>query len=102
MEIKYDKKADAKYIRIKKGKVAYTSQEKDWLLFDRSKNGDVLGIEILDSSEHAISIDTKRGKFIGYGMIKSIEVNKENLDLSIDLPKMPLSIPYPTKKLVIM
>lgn len=55
MKIKYDKTIDAKYIRVKKGKIASTKKEKLWLLFDYNKDNEVLGVEILNASKHPIS-----------------------------------------------
>ena len=50
MEIKYDKIADAMYIRIKKGVVKKTARFADLVLADMDKNGNVLGVEILGAS----------------------------------------------------
>jgi len=76
MEIKYDKNIDAKYIRIKKGKVSRTKRCKDWLLFDFAKNGDILGVEILEASKHPIGLSIINGDLIGSGMVESL--NKFN------------------------
>lgn len=64
MNITYDSENDTKYVRINKGKIAYTKKEHDWLLFDCAKNGDVLGIEILNFSKHLITVLTLKGKYI--------------------------------------
>jgi uncharacterized protein YuzE len=69
MEIKYDKTIDAKYVRIKDGKIAHTKKEQDWLLFDCAENGDVLGIEILDASRHFVSLFSIMGKLLGYSVV---------------------------------
>ncbi len=45
--ISYDKKADAAYFSVKKGKVARTIQLDKWLLADVDKKGGLLGIEML-------------------------------------------------------
>lgn len=82
MNIKYDKKADTKYVRIKKGKIAYTKKEQDWLLYDCAKNGDVLGVEILDASQHVLSLSTIKGKLFFRSMTKDINKNKVSIDLS--------------------
>ena len=89
MEIKYDKKIDAKYVRIKKGKIAHTKKEQDWLLFDCAKNGDVLGVEILDASKHLVSLSTIAGKLFGYSFVKSELLGKDNqsLGMTITSPK---------------
>ena len=69
MEVEYDKNVDAKYIRLKTGKVAKTERIEDWLLFDYSKSGDVLGLEVLDASKHPIGVFTIGGNLAGcYGI----------------------------------
>lgn len=77
MNIEYDKKADTKYVRIKKGKVAYTKKEHDWLLYDCSKNGNVLGVEILDASKHPISLSTIKGDLFSRGILESSNNNSK-------------------------
>jgi uncharacterized protein YuzE len=52
MKITWDKEVDAAYIYLKKGKVSYTKKKSDWLLTDHDKNGNILGIEILETSRH--------------------------------------------------
>lgn len=64
MKIDYDKTEDAKYIKLSHAKVKTTTEERDWLLFDRDENGEVVGIEILDASKHQIGIATLCGKFL--------------------------------------
>ena len=63
MKITYDKKADAKYIYLKKGKINFTKKVKDWLLFDYSKNGEMLGIEILNASKNFANFMNSHKKF---------------------------------------
>jgi uncharacterized protein YuzE len=58
MKIKYDSKIDAKYVTIKSGKVASTKPINDWLFFDVNKNGEVLGVEILDASVNYVTLQT--------------------------------------------
>ena len=80
MQVEYDKKADTKYVRIRKGNIANTKKECDWLLFDLSKDVDILGIEILDASKNLISISRVEDKFLGYSVVlesKPIESNDE-------------------------
>ena len=48
MKITYDKKIDAMYIRLKKGRYGHTKKITDDILVDVSKKGQVLGLEILD------------------------------------------------------
>lgn len=54
MKIKYDHEADTKYITFSKGRrrdVAFTTKKiKSWLLADYSKEGVLLGIEVLNAS----------------------------------------------------
>lgn len=58
MKINYDKIADALYISLSKSKVAKTVKLKDRLIVDVDKNGNVVGVEILDASSQ-ISKSTK-------------------------------------------
>ena len=88
MEIKYDKKIDAKYVYIKKGEIAYTKKEQDWLLFDCAKNGDVLGVEILDASQHLVSLFPSDGKIFWCLATQSVlRSGDENLGVTIDYRK---------------
>jgi len=66
MNIEYDKKADAKYIRFKKGKVAKTIEKKPWLLFDYNEIGEVLGMEILNYSKHPVNFSIRNKGFTKY------------------------------------
>ena len=50
MKISYDSEADALYMGLKKGKVAHTKREGDYL-FDYDDKGNILGIEVLWCSE---------------------------------------------------
>ena len=50
MNIKYDIMADAVYVNVGSGKVAKTVKSEDRFLVDVDKNGNVVGIEILDAS----------------------------------------------------
>lgn len=52
MKITYDKKVDAMYIRLKKGRYDHTKKVTDDILVDVSKKGEVLGLEILDASKN--------------------------------------------------
>ena len=73
MTIKYDKESDSKYVRINKGVVATTKKEHDWLFFDYTKDGEVVGVEVLNASKHPISITTMLGMFAGYHVTKFSE-----------------------------
>jgi uncharacterized protein YuzE len=50
MKINYDKVADAIYFTVKKGEVAKTVSINEYLKADLDKNGETIGIEILDAS----------------------------------------------------
>lgn len=63
MKIRYDKKVDAIYISLAKGKYESTRKVSDVILVDEDKDGKVLGIEILDASENISAFDPKNTKF---------------------------------------
>jgi uncharacterized protein YuzE len=50
MDLRYDKRADALYIELKKGKVEKTVEISDRVIHDLNKKGDILGIELLNVS----------------------------------------------------
>ena len=50
MKIEYDKKVDALYVAFKKGKIAKTLKVGTNFLADVDRNGNILGLEILDAS----------------------------------------------------
>ncbi len=83
MKIKYDKEIDAKYVYIRSGKIAHTKKEQSWLLLDCNKSGDVLGIEILDSSKHPITISTVAGRFLNCIIPEQKEIQHGSLALKI-------------------
>ena len=87
MEIKYDKSVDAKYVQIKKGKIAHTKKEREWLLFDYAENGDVLGVEILNASQHPISLYSVMQKLLGYSIADSTHDDKKSLGFVITAPE---------------
>ena len=66
MRVDYDKEADAKYFALKRGKIVKTESIEDWLNFDLAGDHSVIGIEILDASQHNIGISTIGDEFIGY------------------------------------
>jgi len=47
MKIRYDKDADAMYIKIRDGKIDKTKKIDDNTLLDMDKDGNLLGIELL-------------------------------------------------------
>ena len=51
MEISYDKEADAMYIEFRKGDFARNKKIDDFTIVDYDKNGNILGIELLDVSK---------------------------------------------------
>ncbi|MBI2032187.1 MAG: DUF2283 domain-containing protein [Candidatus Levybacteria bacterium] len=57
MKTKYDKKTDAVYIELAKGKYDSTRKISDVILVDEDKKGRVLGIEILDATENITAFD---------------------------------------------
>ena len=52
MKITYDKIADAVYLTLKKGRVVRTKEIGPDFIVDQNKNGDILGLEILNASRH--------------------------------------------------
>lgn len=60
MKIRYDKKVDAVYIDLARGKYHVSKKITDDIVVDLTKSGKVLGIEILDASENIPSFDPKR------------------------------------------
>lgn len=51
MKISYDPQVDAMYIRFKVGRYDHTKKITDQILVDVTKNGTVLGLEILDAKD---------------------------------------------------
>lgn len=51
MNIKYDKEADAFYLKLSDEEIAESDQEKPGIIIDYDKNGNIVGIEVLDASE---------------------------------------------------
>ncbi|MEK9207869.1 MAG: DUF2283 domain-containing protein [Patescibacteria group bacterium] len=60
MKTKYDKKTDAVYIELAKGKYEATRKISDAILVDEDEKGKVLGIEILDASENIKAFDPQK------------------------------------------
>ena len=50
MEIRYDKEADAMYIEFSKGEFASNKKIDDLMIVDLGKDGNILGIELLQVS----------------------------------------------------
>jgi len=51
MEINYDKEADAMYIEFQKGEFSSNKKIDDFTIIDLDKDGNILGIELLDVSK---------------------------------------------------
>ena len=51
MEIRFDKNADAMYIELRRGKFAKNKKVDDFTIIDMDKEGNILGIELLDVSK---------------------------------------------------
>ncbi|MFH1638168.1 MAG: DUF2283 domain-containing protein [Candidatus Woesearchaeota archaeon] len=51
MEISYDKDADAMYIEFRSGEFAKNKKIDDFTIIDLDKEGNILGIELLDVSK---------------------------------------------------
>ena len=95
MKIEYDKEIDAKYVRIKDGKISYTKAQKDWLIFDYNENNEVLGVEILDVSKHQIAISVIDQELVSCSEIKSnslINGNEREFGFKIDTPQSRFSM----------
>lgn len=61
MKINYDSKANALYIKLSKGKYDSTKKITDSVLVDITRNGKVIGIEILDASENIDAFNPSKG-----------------------------------------
>jgi len=53
MRIHYSQNANALYIRLKETEIANTDEISEDIIIDYDKNGNVIGIEILDAAEKA-------------------------------------------------
>lgn len=63
MKMKYEKKADAVYIELAKGKYSRTRKISDAVLVDEDIKGRPLGIEILDATKNITAFDPYKTKF---------------------------------------
>lgn len=52
MKVKYDQQVDILYISFNDQEVYESDEEKPGVIIDYSKDGSVVGIEILDASKH--------------------------------------------------
>ena len=51
MKIKFDKEADAVYLRFSDADVAESDEGKPGVVIDYDKDGNIVGIEVLDASK---------------------------------------------------
>lgn len=51
MNIKFDKEADAIYLKFSDAEVAESDEEKPGIVIDYDKNGNIVGIELLEASK---------------------------------------------------
>lgn len=63
MKIQYDKKEDAVYIELAKGKYSRTRKVSATVFVDEDTEGKILGIEILDAKKNIKAFDPKKTKF---------------------------------------
>lgn len=56
MNIKYDKKVNSVYFYFKKGKIFNTNKVTKNVLVDKDVKNDILGIEIIGTSNHKIQV----------------------------------------------
>lgn len=61
MKVDYDKVADAIYIKVREGAVEKTIKMTDKMIVDTGKDGNVIGIELLEAS-HQIDAVNDDGK----------------------------------------
>lgn len=63
MKVKYDKKIDALYISLAKGKYDKSRKISGSVLVDEDKKGRILGVEILDASKNVPAFNPKKVEF---------------------------------------
>ena len=63
MKISYDSKVDAMYIRFKNGTYDHTKKITDEILVDVTRDGKVLGLEILDAKKQFGEIKPEKIEF---------------------------------------
>ncbi|MSR71225.1 MAG: DUF2283 domain-containing protein [Candidatus Taylorbacteria bacterium] len=54
MKIEYDKEVDAMYLKVKNGSVQKTVKMNKNVLVDVNREGEILGIEMLDASSSSL------------------------------------------------
>ena len=63
MKVKYDKKIDALYISLAKGKYDKSRKVSGSILVDEDKKGKILGVEILDATQNVSAFNPKKVEF---------------------------------------
>ena len=63
MRVRYDEEVDALYIRLKEAPCHESDEIKPGLVLDYDKDGNVVGIEILDASEYLAAEELSTVKF---------------------------------------
>jgi uncharacterized protein YuzE len=63
MKIQYDKKEDAVYLELAKGKYCRSRKVSDTVLVDEDAKGKILGIEILNAKKNIKAFDPQKAKF---------------------------------------
>lgn len=63
MKVKYDKKVDALYVSLAKGKYSDSIKVSDHVVVDKDKKGNILGIEILDATLNVPAFDPQKFDF---------------------------------------
>lgn len=66
MKMRYDKKEDAVWIELAKGKYSRTIKVSDAVLVDEDVKGKILGIEILDATENIEAFNPQKTKLSIY------------------------------------
>jgi len=63
MRVKYDEQVDALYIRLKETPYHESDEIKEGFIIDYDKDGNIIGIEIIDASEYLTSDELATVKF---------------------------------------
>lgn len=77
MNIKYDKVANAVYMKVSEGAVANTVKMDDTLIVDKDSQGNIVGFEILDASSNEELIKSLEGNVdsgVGINIVTSTPV----------------------------
>ena len=63
MRVRYDEKVDVLYIRLKEAPYHESDEIKEGFIIDYDKDGNVIGIEILDASKYLAADELATVKF---------------------------------------